>query len=811
MLLLASSCAFIAGVFLGARFDIAAPALGMFAAASVLLIVLLRGTGRPSLPAWLALLLVLGALRVTLFEGDTSGLAVYQARGDVVLQGLVVGDPSTTKVGTRVRFAVDRVRVADGWVEQDGVVLVTLRPSLVLIAGRKSPYVRYGDRLQLEGDLRHPPELEGFDYPEYLARQGIGSVMSFPKVALVQEGRGNPLYRWLYTARSGIADSLVRSVPEPQAALGQAVLLGIREGLPDRTVAEFRATGTSHLLAISGLHVGVLLGLGVSASQWAVGRRRQLYLLAPLALVWVYALLAGMTPSVTRAAVMGSVYLAALALGRPRSILPALGFAAAFMVVLDPDALWSVSFQLSFAAMGGIAVIAPPLAQLIQRFYEDRSVLWSQLVPVLNVVSFVVSMTVGATIATLPLVAFYFERVSLVGIPATLLSLPALPFVLVMHAVAGLAGTIFAPVGELLGWLAWVPAAYLMGVVSLFSRLPGAYLDTGTIAPLLVWTYYALLLAWWMGSPHWRTAYEWLKKVVGVGPSLALHDRAIPVWALAPVVSVAAVLWIAAITLPDGRLHVAFLDVGQGDAALITTPNGRQIVVDGGPDPLGLVQELGRRVPFWDRTVDLVVLTHPHADHVGGMSEVLRRYKVGHIVERQVSYDSPDYLGWRQVVADEGAVLTEATSGQVIAFDDGLLIEVLNPPERLMRGTDSDIDNGSVVLRLVYKDVTFLLTGDLFRDGETGLVARGVPIGGAVLKVPHHGSRSSSSEGFLAAVSPAIAVISVGEDNGFGQPHAETLDAMHRHLAEDQVLLTSEVGTVEFVTDGRRLEVITER
>ena len=300
MLLLASSGAFIAGVFLGDRFDIAAPALGVFTAASVLLIVLLRGTGRPSLPAWLALLLVLGAMRVTLFEGDMSGLAVHHAGGALEIQGMVVGDPSATKVGTRVRFVVDR-----------------------------------------------------------------------------------------------------------------------------------------------------------------------------------------------------GVYLAALALGRPRSIFPALGFATALMVALDPDALWSVSFQLSFAAMAGIAIIAPPLAQLIQRLYDDRLVRGAQLVPVLNGISFVVSMTVGATIATVPLVAFYFEWVSLVA---------------------------------------------------------GAYVDTGTVAPLLVGTYYALLIVWWTGALHWRTAYDWVRQVVGTGPSVPLRDRTVPVWVLAPVVSAAALLWTAAITLPDGRL-----------------------------------------------------------------------------------------------------------------------------------------------------------------------------------------------------------------------------------------------------------------
>ena len=285
---------------------------------------------------------------------------------------MVVDDPEAAGSAMRLRLRVDRVRADDVWTEESGDALVTLMAPAQLARQRDAPLLRYGDRLLLEGALKAPPQLEEFDYPAYLARQGIGSVMEFPTATLLDDGGGTAVRRWLHDARRDLADSLARVLPEPQAAVGQALLLGLRDGLDDELLDDFRATGTSHVLAISGLHVGIVLGVALAAGAWALGRRRQLYLLAPLLLVWIYALLSGMSPSATREAIMGSVYLAALLFGRPRSVLPALGLAAALMVAVDPNVLWSVSFQLSFTAVAGIALLAVPLYQRVRAILEDR-------------------------------------------------------------------------------------------------------------------------------------------------------------------------------------------------------------------------------------------------------------------------------------------------------------------------------------------------------------------------------------------------------------------------------------------------------
>ncbi len=810
MTLLALAAAWLVGVYLGVRLDVPPAALALFATTSILLSALLVSARRAPLATLLLLLLVLGALRVELSNvGAATPLETYHGRRSLEVQGVVIGDPEPAGAATRFRLSVDHIRPDSEWLKESGDVLVTLRESSELARQRKSPYVRYGDRLLLEGVLQAPPALDDFDYPAYLARQGIRSVMSFPEATLLSEGEGIAFYRWLYGVRRSISDSLATLVPEPQASVGQALLLGMRENLPESLVDEFRVTGTSHLLAISGLHVGILLGLSLAVSLRVLGRRGQHYLIAPLGFMWLYAFLAGMSPSVARAAIMGSVYLAALALGRPRSVLPALGLSAAVMVALNPLVLWSVSFQLSFAAMAGIALMAEPIASWLRALLGERPEEGVSRIPLLTALADAAAMAIAATVATLPLAAFYFQRVSLVGLPATVLSIPALPLVLVTQAAAGVLGLFVTVVALPFGWMAWAATSYLTGVVGLFSRLPGASFDAGRIAPILVFAYYGLFFLGYLVRPLLRSRLSATRQTRL--PTLPSTAKGVPWWVLAPAIVVAALLWTAALSPHDGRLHVTFADVGEGDSVFIVTPGGRNILVDGGPDPMAAARILSERLPFWDRSIDLLVLTHPHSDHVAGLTEVLRRYEVEAIVEREVEYDSSQYHAWRQAVENEGAVVIQAQSGQVIDLKDGAYMHVVNPPERLLRGSSSDVDNASVVLRLVYGEVSFLLAADIFSEAERGLVARAVPIDSEVLKVAHHGSRTSSTGTFLDAVSPAVAIISVGQDNPHGHPHPETLEELRRHLPEDRILQTKDSGTIELVTDGTGLEVRTER
>lgn len=277
---------------------------------------------------------------------------------------------------------------------------------------------------------------------------------------------------------------------------------------------------------------------------------------------------------------------------------------------------------------------------------------------------------------------------------------------------------------------------------------------------------------------------------------------------MAAVLVLTALVWVQA---PDARVHVSFLDVGQGDAILIQQ-GSTQVLIDGGPSPQAIALELGRRLPFWDRTIELVVLTHPHDDHLTGLLEVLKHYRVGQVLYplmEGISDDeyNPDlYAEWLRLISNKNIKPTYAQAYQELSLGQ-MVIDVLNPPQKPLIGTESDVDNASVVLDVRVGKVSFLLAGDLMSEGENELLMSRLVPACTVLKVAHHGSASSTTAEFLSTVDPQIAVISAGADNDYGLPSQEVVDRLAARLGTENIYRTDEHGTVEFITDGERLWV----
>ena len=799
---------FLAGLILGGRWDAPIGATLLFTTATLLVVALSVSTRRFLLPALAVGAMLLGVLRAGSVELPGAELKPYHDMPRIELQGVVSDDPASSDTILTFRLSAERIRPDDRsqWAEVSGDVRVTARVPAALAGSRDAPFIRYGDRLALTGILQTPGHFGVFDFPAYLESQGIGTVMRFPDAELIGEDGGTPFYRWLYSLRRDMAGAMTVAIPEPQASFGQAILLGIRDDVPESLTEDFRRAGTAHLLAISGLHVGILLALSISASEFLIGRRRQFYLILPMLAIWMYALISGASDSAMRAAIMGTVYIVAIAVGRPRSLIPALALAAALMVALEPRVLTRVSFQLSFAAMMGIAIYYEVLSDRIAewlRLGPEREDWWAAS---LRGLAGAVGITVAATLATTPLVMFYFGRVSLVGLPATLLSMPALPLALIAHGATALVGTLSETVAIPFGWIAWILSGYITGVTSLFSGLPIASVETGEMAHRFIWAYYAVMtgivvllyspIRWqrpWLRFPSktWNTSIPW------------------QFTALALVVAVA--VWAAALNRPEGMLKVVFADVGQGDMTVITTPSGRTIVVDGGPDPERAAQVLGGQKPFWDRKLSLVVLSHPHSDHVSGLSEVLRRYDVEHILESRSKYESADYAAWLRLADSEGAQLLGVRPGMNLSFDDGVELHVLAPQDADDSVKSGDANDASVVVRVVFGNASFLLTGDMVTEGERLLLRSGRILDSDVLKVAHHGSKTSSSLSFLGAVSPGVAVISAGQDNRFGHPDPEVVERLEGLMPASRIFKTFERGTITFETDGKTLNVKMER
>jgi competence protein ComEC len=281
-------------------------------------------------------------------------------------------------------------------------------------------------------------------------------------------------------------------------------------------------------------------------------------------------------------------------------------------------------------------------------------------------------------------------------------------------------------------------------------------------------------------------------------------------WLIPALLLVSILIWAAVITMPDDKLHVSFLDVGQGDAILIQTPGHQNILIDGGPDPQKINLELSKKLPFWDRTIDLMVSTQPQADHITGLVEVLRRYKVKQVLEPGVPYYSSIYHEWLNLIKDKEIKHDIAIEGQEIDLGDNIKIEVLNPPSELFQETSHDVDNNGVVLKLTWGKVSFLFTADIRDEAEFELISQRASLRSTVLKVAHHGSKTSTSPQFLAMVDPEVAVISVGADNSFGHPSSEVVERLISRLGVENVYRTDRNGTIEFITDGESLWVKTE-
>ena len=825
MRLLPLTAAWVGGLLLGLLLDlplwtILVPLLALPAIGLLVFLVGRRSAGGwagmqgriylgPFVPTLVAAVFLLGLLRSDGSESPPA-LVTDESRSSVRLDGIVAGPPESR--GSALRFvlkasSIDRV---DGWEELTADVLVTARPTPELVSLRREPHVRYGDRVTLEGVLATPPVLETFDYRDYLARQGIHLVMDFPIVELREEGLGSPVFATIYDFRERMSKSLERTLPEPQAAVAQTLLLGQRDNVPAEIRESFRSTGTSHLLAISGLHVGVVLVLTMAGSAYLFGRKGPYYLLAPLLALWAYAILSGLSPSVVRAAIMGTLYLTAVAAGRPRNVFPALALAAGGMAGLDPAILRDLSFQLSFAAVAGIALLAPPLTEWFQEklglTHERRGFVHSVARGAL--LSAVVS--VAATLATLPLVAFHFHQLPTLGIPATVLALPALPPILLASGLTVAADVIHPALGQAIGWIAYAPITYLTALVQGFAGIPGGLIEIPRFNGLLVWLYYvpltlAALTPWPALDAVRRKAQEFLRPF-----ALRLRTANLRILVPATVLSfLAVVAWAQVFSAPDGHLHVIFLDVEQGDGILIVTPAGQRVLVDGGPDPVGAGRALNAHLPFWDRRLDLVVSTHTDEDHLAGLVGVIQRHDVGAVVEG-VPGTSSLFLRWRQVLEEKSIDPIRVHRGASISLGDGLTLQVLNPPLNSGPTTERNSNNQSVVLRLEYGAVSFLLTGDIEEEVELQLMREELPLASTVLKVSHHGSRNSSSPFFLRAVNPAVAVVQSGEDNRYGHPHQEVIDGLKKLVGQDGLYLTSLHGTVELTTNGHSLWVKTQ-
>jgi len=540
--------------------------------------------------------------------------------------------------------------------------------------------------------------------------------------------------------RARASAGLGRGVPQREAELARGFVLGEDEGIDERTQEDFRRAGLSHLLAVSGENV-TLLALLAMPLLGALGIPLRERLLWVLALIAVYVPVAGAGPSIQRAGVMGALGVLATLGGRRASRLYALALAAAVTLAVDPGVAADVGWQLSFAAVLGILLLATPLSRaIVARLGPGR---WRRTL------AEGIAVTVAATLATAPLIAFHFETLSTTTLVANVLAMPAV-----------------------------APAMWLGMLSAALSQLPGLPLAPLNGLNTLLLAYIAQVASWCAG-PSWSELHVQLggagliATYLGLGALVLLCMRFASARRLVAALAVVALLFVlpgggSAAPRPVSGLRVDVLDVGQGDAILLQPAGAPAVLVDGGPPGDGLE---GKLEDAGVTSLGAAVITHDQSDHAAGVEELLGRFPVRRLIFARLDH---------RVVAAAAAVGAEpqrVAAGQELR-SGRLRLQVLWPPPELLREADADQDPNqlAVVLEARWGSFTMLLTADA--EAESVPLEPG-PID--VLKVAHHGSVDAGLAALLDRTHPKLAVISVGEDNPYGHPAPETISTFSKH------------------------------
>jgi competence protein ComEC len=696
---------------------------------------------------------------------------------------------------------------------RDGSQVATLRltdggGAAVAATLPRFPDIEPGQSVVVDGAVREPPE---GPYGDYLRRTGITGTLRSRALETVPTTTDPATLLERLRRRAGQA--LAAAIPEPAAGLAAGILVGLRDQVDRDLAADFTTVGASHVVAISGWNIAIVAASVAALAGGFAQRRRTLLTAAAIA---AYVLFAGASPSVVRAAAMAGVVLLARETGRAGRAAAALGWAAVLLLFVDPRLVSDAGFQLSTLATAGILAWATPLTARLGSVTRGRLPGW--LVECL-------AISLAAQAATLPVVLFAFGRLAIVAPAVNLVIVPLVAPAMAACAVALIGGGLSiagAPgaVATLLGLPGWFLLSLIVGAVEAFARLPFA---SATLEPPLNLAAAAICA----GVPFIAAAlrrYRSGRPVASAArppPPSASTARSAP--ALRPrrpasrgatktvAIGLAASLigfGLAFTNRPDGVTRITVLDVGQGDAILVEGGRGGRLLVDGGPDPDRLLIELDRRLPPWDRRIDVVVLTHPHEDHVAGLALLLSRYRIGRVFEPGMRGPGPGYREWASILARPNAPQRGLLfTGDRLAVDD-LGLRVLWPDPGRVPAEPGDsgrsINDVSIVLLGEVDGRRILLTGDVEDDVDPILAARGLPPID-VLKVAHHGSGTASTVAFLGVVRPSVAVVSAGADNPYGHPARTTLD--HLAAAGAQVLRTDTDGSVEVAIGSGRMSV----
>jgi len=663
------------------------------------------------------------------------------------------------------------------------------KTSFILNTNNTSPYekkirvvclfesnLKRGDQVRIRGDMK-PPRKPGnpgeFDYPAYLAHQGVYynlTAMKPSAVSLISHQSG--ILQWVDRFRYQGERLTKQILPQRESAVLLGMLLGSREGMDEQEYSDFQKTGIVHLFSVSGLHVGFVLLLVAWLLSFTPLSKLTRFLVGIIVLM-VYGSMVAWPAPVIRAVLMSSLGLLAYYSGRENSLLNALAISGLVILLVDPDALFSLSFQLTFLATWGLVYLFPIL---VDHFPYKSWAIDLILIPL------------SAELAVLPLIAYNFNLFT----PSSILSNILVTYLSGGVVILGFIAFLLAPLIPSLASLVLYPAGMfiegILYIVEAVKNIPGAYWWVATPAIGMIWLYYLALFGAIIAlrSPEQRRYY-------------LISGGCLLVFILS--------LLIPAGWYNRGRLELVFMDVGQGDCILMKSPQGKYLMVDGGGSQF---YDVGGKtvLPYLHRQgirrLDMIINTHPDLDHLGGVESVADEIKTGYLGLPESIIESKEYHKLMKIAKSRNIPVVPLRTGQYINLENELKIRVLHPDGQRYEG--NQFNQESVVLEIRFRNFSSLLCGDIPAETMSDILKETEkPV--TLVKVPHHGSKGSLVPGFYKDLKPSYAVISVAENNPFGHPSPAVLQMLANQGI--RVFRTDRNGAVTVSTDGQQINVET--
>jgi len=794
------------GLYLG-HFDLPFPSEGLTLLLPTLLAfwILFLVMKRPAPGSWAAFVffLFLGIFSIHLYlhpPHSPSHISQFIGVNQLSLEGIIDRPPEHSPGGTRLMIRSEKVILLNRHIPVEGHLLLFLKEERVPV--HMGDRLRVLCRLHLPRGFRNPG---GFSYERRLMFEGVHTI-GFTTMeegwTRIGEGFKNPFLLKIEDWRDHIRQFLAREGLFESSGILQALVLGEQGNIPDEIKEHFIATGIAHLVAISGDHLGIVALLSFSLFIWFL--KRSEYLLLTLSVTkWaaaltipcivLYTFIAGGGISVIRATLMVITFLLSILFDRERNLLHTLALAAFLILIFSPPSLFDVSFQLSFLAVLSILYLVPRIQQELkgEGIALSPKARWKEKSWKYVKLSFLV--TVVATLGTAPFVALHFNRISPIGLMTNLFAIPWVGFLIVPFAlIASLLSFFYYPLASLLIHFNGFLTMILLKVVAFFASLPFASLFVSTPTFFEVILFYLLLFA-------------------------VVHLRRRPVRYLFLGLSVLFISDLVFWNVKDlfqKDLILTFIDVGHGDSILIEFPEGRRMLVDGG-GLYGDRLDIGKNViaPFlWKkkiRRIDYLVLTHPDPDHLKGLNFVASNFSIGQFWESGLRGSSEFYSRLEETLSIKKIrrfSWNEQSPPQIVS---GVQISFLNPSARKLSQRENQNpslpNNHSLVMKLRFKNISILLTGDIEQEAEYRMMRAGIPLKADLIKIPHHGSNSSSTLPFIERVKPVYGVVSVGERNIARLPHPEVLKR-YRQL-NTEIFRTDKQGAITVITGGDKIEV----